>query len=107
RREEFVVDGGASLGEGRTLEESVPLEGLGNLLDLSSLDQLSVAAHHRRLDVRDRMLAVEERDDVEQRPVQQHDRRRVAGGIAQRQAPPALVLDGKRLDTTEPGEKAR
>ena len=98
--EKAVVDGGAPLGEARALEEALLVESLGDLLDLSPLDE-SVTAHHGLLDVGDRVLAVEERHDVEQRPVQQGDRRRVAGGIAQRHALPALVLDGKRLDPAQ------
>ena len=60
-----------------------------------------MAAHHLGLDVGDRVLAVEERHDVEKRPVQQDDRRRVACGIAERHALPAFVLDGKGFDATQ------
>src|SRR6185503_19487558 len=100
-RQKAGVDGGTALGEARAVEEALLVESLGDLGDLAPLDELAVAAHHALLDVGDRVLAVEERDDVEQRPVQERDRRGVAGRIAQRHALPALVLDRKRLDPAQ------
>jgi len=87
----------------RAVQKSPPIEGLGDLLDLSPFDQLPVTAHHRSLDVCDRMLAVEERDDVEQRPVQEDDRPGVPGRIAQGHARLAFMLDGKGLDPAQAG----
>ena len=102
-REKAVVDGGATFGEARTVEESLLIQSLGDLLELSPLNEPPVTAHHRRLDVGDRVLAVEERHDVEEGSVQQDDRRRVAGGIAQGHTLPALVLDGKGFDPAQAG----
>jgi hypothetical protein len=63
-----------------------------------------VAAHDRGLDVGDRVATVEQRDDLEQRPVQQHDCVGVARGIAKGDAGPPLVLDGKRLGVAQSGD---
>ena len=102
RSEEAAVDDGAPVGKARALEESLLVERLGDLLDLSPLDELAVTAHHDGLDVSHRVLAVEERHDLEEGSVEQDDRVRVAAGIAQGDARPPLVLDGKGLHRPQP-----
>jgi len=67
-------------------------------LDLLGGDQLALAPHDLRLDVDDRMLAVEECDDPEEPDRKHDDRGGVARRIAQRDVALALVLDRKGLD---------
>ena len=83
----------------------MPVQRLGDLLDLSPLDELAVTAHHRGLDVGDRVLTVEQRHDLEEGAVEQHDRVGIAAGITQRDAGSSLVLHGKGLDRPEPGNR--
>ena len=101
RREERAVDLGAARLEGRALEEPVLVERLRELLDARGLHHLALVAKDRLLDLGDVVASVEERDDLEQRAREHHDRRRVAGGIAQRQEALALVLDRERLDAAQ------
>src|SRR5882724_8292604 len=92
---------GAARLEGRALEEPVLVERLRELLDARGLLHLALVAKDRLLDLGEVVASVEERDDLEQRAREHHDRRRVAGGIAQRQEALALVLDGERLDAAQ------
>jgi hypothetical protein len=102
RGEEVAVDRSAALGEAGAVEKALLIERLGDLLDLAPLDQLAaVAAHHGGLDLGNRVLAVEQRHDLEERPVQQHDGVGVPRGIAKGHAAPPLVLDGKGFDAAE------
>jgi hypothetical protein len=50
------------------------------------------------------MLAVEERHDLEQDARQEEDGVGVTRGVAEGDAPPAFVLDGKGVDPPEPRE---
>jgi hypothetical protein len=47
------------------------------------------------------VLAVEQRDDLEERHREHDHGRGVPGGIAQRQIPLAVVLNGERLDAAQ------
>ena len=105
RSQEAAVDDGAPVGKPRAVEESLLVERLGDLLDLSPLDELTVTAHDGGLDVGDRVLAVEEGHDLEEGPVQQDDRVRVAAWVAKGDAGPSLVLDGKGLHRPQPGNR--
>jgi len=105
RREKPFVDDGSPIGEGGAVEETLLVEGLGDVLDLPALQQLAVAAHDGRLDVRDRVLAVEQGDDLEQGAVQQDDRVGVAAGITERDAGSSLVLDGEGFHGPQPGDR--
>src|SRR5262249_30325818 len=66
RGEEARVDEGAPVGEARTVEEALLVERLGDLLDLTPLDELTVPLHHDGLDIGDAVRAVEEGDDLQE-----------------------------------------
>ena len=99
--EEGAVDRVPAAPERRAVEESVLVECRRQRLDLLGADQLAVAPHDLGLDVDDRMLPVEERDDPEEPDRKHDDRGGVARRIAQRDVALALVLDGKGLDRPE------
>jgi hypothetical protein len=105
RGKEPAVDDGTPIGEGGAVEKSLLVEGLGELLDLPALDELTVTAHHRGLNVRDRVLAVEQGHDLEERAVEQDDGVGVAAGITERDAGPSFVLDGEGLHHPQPGHR--
>ena len=105
RSEKSSVDHGASAGEARAVEKSLLIEGLGDLLDLPPLDELTVTAHHRGLDVGDGVAPVEEGHDHEQRAVQQDDRVGVTGGVAERDTGPSLVFHRKGFHRAQPGNR--
>jgi hypothetical protein len=79
----------------------VLVEAGGDVFDLRRGDEPALPAHHDGLDVHERVLAVEHRDDLEERGRQQHHRIGQAGGITEGDDPLALVLDRKRLHVTE------
>src|SRR3972149_450223 len=79
-------------GEPLALEKAVRVERVGDRVDLLARHQLAVAPHHRGLDVGDRVLAVEEGDDLETPARQEDDRVRVARGGPERDARASLVL---------------
>jgi len=106
RRAELRFDGGLALGEARGVEEALLVQARDDAFDLGGGDQTAVALHHHRLDVDQRVLAVEQRDDLEQRAREQHDGVGVAGRVAQRDDTPALVLDGKGVDVPQAREQA-
>src|SRR5436190_2223911 len=91
---ELGLDRRLPLGEARAVEESVLVEARDDALDLLRGHRATVLAQHRRLHVDQRVLAVEERDDLEEWSRQQHDGFRESRGIAQRDYALALVLDG-------------
>src|SRR3990167_8324019 len=103
RLEERAVHGGPPRRKALALEEALRVERVGDGLDLLAREQLAVAPHHRRLDVGDRVLAVEERDDLEEHARQEDDRVRVARRVAQRDARLPLVLDGEGIDLPQAG----
>ena len=96
------VEPGTPRLEGRSLEKPVLIERLRQLLDPREVDVLAALAQDRLLDRIEVVRAVEERDDLEQRHRQHDHGRRVAGGIAEREIPLAVVLDGERLDAAQP-----
>ena len=98
RFEERAVDRRAALGEARAVEETLLVQPVGDLGDPVARHELTARAHDRGLNVGDRVLAVEERHDLQEPTRQQHDRAGVPGRVAERDHLPALVLDGKRLD---------
>ena len=96
--EEGAVDRAPAARERRAVEEAVLVERRRQRLDLLGGDQLALAPHDLRLDVDDRMLAVEECDDPKEPDRKHDDRGGVARRIAQRDVALALVLDRKGLD---------
>ena len=105
RSEKSSVDHGAPVREARAVQKSLLIEGLGDLRDLPPLDELTVTAHHRSLDVGDGMASVEEGHDLEQRAVQQDDRIGVTGGVAERDAGPSFVFHRKGFHSSQPGDR--
>jgi hypothetical protein len=101
RRAELRLERRLPLREARRVEEAVLVEARDDALDLRGRDETPVLAHDDRLHVDERVLAVEHRDDLEQRPGQEHDRGGDARRIAQRDDALPLVLHGKRLDVAE------
>ena len=95
--EKLAIDPGAPRVERRALEEAVSVERGGELEDLRRVDQLAVSPHDRRLDVGDAVLAVEQRDDLEQRHRDHHDRLGVACRISQGEKPLPVVIDREGL----------
>ena len=67
----------------------------------SPRDLLAVALLQLGLDGGDRVLAVEECEDLDQIDRQHDDRGDVARRVAQRHVPLALLLDRERLDRAE------
>ena len=63
RLEEGAVDPRTALGEARAVEEALFVQGVGDLRNPLTRHELPVPPHDRGLDVRDRVLAVEERHD--------------------------------------------
>ncbi len=102
---ELRLDRRLARGEPRRVEEAVLVEARDHALDLGRGHELAVTPHHRRLGIGHRVLAVEQRHELEERTGEQHDGRRVPGRIAQRDHPLALVLDGKRLHHPEPRKR--
>ncbi len=99
RAEERVVDRSTAAGEGRALEKAVRVELADELREICSRAHLlAVALEQPAWIVRDRMLAVEQRDDLDQIDRQHDDLGDVASRIAQRDVPLAFLLDRKCLD---------
>ena len=71
------------------------------LLEARAGDPLAVALEQLGLDGGDRMLAVEQREDLDQIDRQHDDLGDVAGRVPQRDVPLALLLDRERLDRPE------
>ena len=101
RAEEVPVHGRPALGEARAVEKPLVVERVGDRLDALARQQRPVPSHDRLLDLEDRVLAVEERDDLQQRRRQDDDRVGVPRGIAERDTGAALVLDGEGVHPAE------
>ncbi len=78
------------------------VEPLDELLEPGARNDLGVATHQLGLDVDEGVGAIEERHDLDDASGQHDDRRRVAGGIAERDELLPFVLDRKGLDGPEP-----
>ena len=85
-----------------TTEEARLVERLDEAADLLGRRRLAVTGAQDLLDLGHRVLAVEERDQVEQR---ERKHRHLVGeprGIAERDPALAVLLDGKRIEHPEP-----
>src|SRR6185503_19010662 len=87
--------------EARAIQEAGVVEPLGQAPDLLDGRRLTVAAADDLLDRLQRMLAVEQRDQIEERPGQDRDLVGEAGGIPQGDAALPLVLDREGLDSPQ------
>jgi len=102
RPEERAVDLRPALGKARGVQKTVLVEHPDDLLDVRPGDSFAlVSATEVGLDVADRVLAIEERDHVEQRLGQEQDRFRVAGRISEGDEALPVLTHRKRLDTSE------
>ena len=95
---EGVFDGPAPLLEPLAVEEPGLVQAFDELADLLRRRGLAVALLKDSLDLADRVLAVEERDEVEQRKREHDDLISEARGIPERHQPLAVLLDGEGLE---------
>jgi hypothetical protein len=102
RGEEFPFDGRAPGVKTLAVEKAVLVQRRRQLDYPLPLYLLSRVAEDGGADVVDRVLAVEERHDLQQGHGQHRHRRREAGGIAQREIALPLVIDGECLDRAQP-----
>ncbi|MGH7315622.1 MAG: hypothetical protein ACREJS_05110 [Candidatus Rokuibacteriota bacterium] len=99
---ERVFQGLAALPEPVAVEESGGVEALDDLGDLLDRRSLRAATPEDLPDLLDRVVAVEERDQVQERRGEHRDLIGEAGGIPEGHAALPFVLDGKRLEGSEP-----
>src|SRR5216683_1625112 len=98
---EGVVDGAATRPEPLAVEEPRVVEPLDQRGDLLDRGRLAVAAPQDLADPLDRVLPVEEGDQVEQGARQHRDLLGEAGGVTQRDAALPFVLHRKGLDSPQ------
>jgi hypothetical protein len=84
------------------VEEAGHVEPLDHRDDLLECRRLPVAALEHLTDRLDRMLAVEERDEIEQGRGEQRDLVGEAGGVTQGDTALPFVLHGEGLEGAEP-----
>ena len=95
---EGLLDGPPPLFEPLAVEEPGLVQPFDELADLLGRRRLAVALLKDSLDLADRVLAVEERDEIEQREREHDDLIREARGIPERHQPLAVLLDGEDLE---------
>ena len=100
--QELLVDGFPSRLEPLALEESGFVEAIDEVADLLGRRSLSVTSSDDLLDLGHRMLAVEERDEVEQRKRENRDLLRESRRVTQSDHPLAVLLDGKGFEHSKP-----
>ncbi len=98
---EGVLERPAPLPEAVALQEPGGVELFDDIGDPLPGRRLTVPAPEDLLDLLDRVIAVEERDQVQQRGREHGDLLGVAGGITQRYAALPFLLDGKGLEGPE------
>src|SRR4029077_14586289 len=98
---ERVVGRATPRAEALAVEEARIVELIDQGADLIDRGRLPVTVAQDLADRLDRVLPVEERDQVEQRPRQHRDLVGEAGGITQRDAVLPLVLDREGLDSPQ------
>src|SRR5215471_10372392 len=97
-----LLDGLPPCLEAQALQEARLVEALGETRDvLRRGGRPAVAGLHDLVDLRDRALAVEERDDVEGRNGQEDDLLGESSRISQAEEPLTVLLDRKRLQSPQ------
>ena len=99
---EGVLERPAALPEAVAVEEPGSIESLDDVGDLLRRGSLAMPAPENPLDLLDRMLPVEERNQVQQAGREHRDLIGEAGGIPEGDASLPFVLDGKGLEGPEP-----
>ena len=99
---EGVLERPAPLPEAVAVEEPGSIKSLDDVGDLLRRGSLAVPAPENPLDLLDRMLPVEERDEVQQGGREHRDLVGEARGIPEGDAALPFVLDGKGLEGPEP-----
>ena len=94
-------------GKARRIEEAALVEALRHGADLRSREGKAVAAAHDVADLVQRVLAVEEGDDVEQRHRQHRDLIGESRRITQPHRALPVLLDRKRFERAEAGPLGR
>jgi hypothetical protein len=101
------LDARAPGGETRRVEEAALVETLGHGADLRPREGKAVAAAHDVADLVERMLAVEEGDDVEEGHGEHRHLIGEPGRIPQPHRALPILLDRKRFERAEAGPLGR